>query len=223
MNTATRDLLPLSLHRALTWPAGLGWLAALIGYFGPWAGHPAAALAWNAHDLPEIVRLLPQVESGALAVNLQALRLPLIALALVIPLLLVRASPGWRWGASLLGMALTASTLPPYPQIVTAWRTPAWRVTFWWGVGATLGCPLSAWLAPHLGRLRPWLIVGEVTWLGIPAFVTFSRLKPALRALHGAPVRVGWGVVVCALGLLSLSVSAWLEGWIFARREHDGL
>ncbi len=195
-----------------TWLQGVVWLAALVGYFGPWIGHRAAGLAWNAYDLFDIARLLPSVESGQLPVNLQALRLPLLGLAVVLPLLLARVSSGWRWGAVVLGAARAVSTLPPYPYIVGAWRTPGWRVPFWWGVGTIPVCVFCALCARRLGKLRPWLITAVVALTGIPAFVTFGRLKPVLGALHAAPISVGWGYWLCGVSLLLLTGAAWLEG-----------
>jgi hypothetical protein len=188
------------------------WLLALIGYFGPWVGHKAAALAWNAYDLSYILRFLPQIESLALDVNLQALRLPLVGLAVLLPLLFADARPGWRWGATIVGALLTLGALPPYPHVLTAWNTPGWRVPFWWAIGGFAGAFLGGGLGPHLGALRPWLIVGWTAVTGIPAFVTFYRLLPALRELYDAPVPPGWGMGICAAGLLTIGVVAWGQG-----------
>ncbi len=203
---------PMLTHKKLDRSLGFIWIVALVGYFGPWISHQAAALAWNAYDLFNLARLLPPVETGQLAVNVQALRLPLIGLAVLAPMLLARA-PAWqRWTAAVFGGLLALSTLPPYPQILEAWRTPGWRVLFWWSVGAVGGIGLSALVAPRLGALRSWLMVAGVALTGIPAFVTYERLRPTIRALYAAPVRAGWGYWLCGLGLLLLAGVAWLEG-----------
>ena len=88
---------PASLGLSLALLRGVAWLLALVGYFGPWIGREAAALAWNAYDLFDLLRLLPQIESGALSVNLYTLRLPLVGLAVLLPLLVARAPNVWRW------------------------------------------------------------------------------------------------------------------------------
>jgi len=184
----------------------VAWGLALIGYFGPWVGRQAAALAWNAYDLFDVVRLLPEIETGALSVNLQTLRLPLVGLAVLLPVLLAEAALGWRIIGAFLGAGLALATLPPYPEIVSAWHTPGWRIPFWWGVGAMVAAGAAVWFAPRLDRYRSWLMLAWVAVTGLPAAVTLNRLLPALRALHAAPVNPGWGFWVCMAGLCSIAL-----------------
>jgi len=187
------------------------WGIALVGYFGPWVGRRAAALAWNAYDLFDLLRLLPEIETGALSVNLQALRLPLVGLAVLLPVVLADASIGWRIGSALVGAGLALATLPPYPEVVSAWHTPGWRVPFWWGVGAMLAAGVAIWVAPRLGHYRPWLLLAWLAVTTLPAAVTFTRLLPALRTLHAAPVSPGWGFWVCMGGLGCVAVFLWAQ------------
>lgn len=184
----------------------LAWGIALVGYFGPWIGHPSATLAWNAYDLFDVLRPLPEIETGALTVNLYTLRLPLVGLALGLPLILIEARWLWRVAAALVGMALAIATFPPYPYIVTAWRTPGWNVPFWWGVAALIGAPLLAWLAPTLRAVRRWAAPVWFAFTFIPAIVTFNRLRPALQTLHAVPVHAGWGFWMCLSGFLLMAV-----------------
>jgi len=194
--------------------AGLlaAWGIALVGYFGPWVGRRAAALAWNAYDLFDLLRLLPEIETGVLSVNLQALRLPLVGLAVLLPALLAAAPCIWRIGGALVGAGLALATLPDYPEIISAWITPGWRIPFWWGVGAMLAAGLAVWMAPRLGRYRPWVLLAWVSITGLPAAATFARLLPALRALHAAPVDPGWGFWVCMGGLGCIALLLWAQG-----------
>lgn len=187
------------------------WGIALVGYFGPWVGRRAAALAWNAYDLFDLLRLLPEIETGALSVNLQALRLPLVGLAVLLPVVLADASIGWRIGGAFIGAGLALATLPPYPEIVSAWHTPGWRVPFWWGVGAMLAAVAAVWFAPRLGRYRPWLLLAWLAVTGLPAAATFARLLPALRALHAAPIAPGWGFWLCMGGLGCTALLLWAQ------------
>jgi hypothetical protein len=193
--------------------AGLlaAWGIALVGYFGPWVGRQTAALAWNAYDLFDLLRLLPEIETGALSVNLQTLRLPLVGLAALLPMLLAKMRCRWRCGGALIGAGLALTTLPPYPEIVNAWRTPGWRVPFWWGVGAMLAAGAAIWVAPRLGRYRPWILLAWLTLTGLPAAVTFTRLLPALRALHAAPIGPGWGFWICMGGLGCAALLLWAQ------------
>lgn len=188
------------------------WVIALVGYFGPWVGRRAAALAWNAYDLFDLLRLLPEIETGALSVNLQTLRLPLVGVAVLLPMLLVDVRSVWRIGGAFVGAGLALATLPPYPEIVSAWRTPGWCVPFWWGVGAMLAAGIAIWAAPRLGRYRPWLLLAWLAVTTLPAAATFARLLPALRTLHAAPIGPGWGFWVCMGGLGCVAVLLWIQG-----------
>ncbi len=197
------------------------WGIALVGYFGPWVGRRAAALAWNAYDLFDLLRLLPEIETGALSVNLQALRLPLVGLAVLLPVLLADASILWRIGSALVGAGLALATLPPYPEIVSAWHTPGWRVPFWWGVGAMLAAGVAIWIAPRLGRYRAWLLLAWLSITTLPAAATFARLLPALRTLHAAPLVPGWGFWVCMGGLGCVAMLLWIQGLATPLRLSD--
>jgi|GEM_PF-287207 len=201
-----------SLQRGLDLVA---WGLAVVGYFGPWIEQASAALAWNAYDLFDILRVLPEIETLALQVNLYALRLPAVGLALLLPLLLAEARPLWRWGAALIGAGLLINTLPPYDVIRTAWRTPGWRVPFWWGVGGLLAlAALTLWRPSRQGeaRWRAWLTLGWMLLTGVPAFSTFPRLLPALERLFAAPVRPGWGFWACGAGWLIVIFRLWKQG-----------
>ncbi len=194
------------------------WFIALIGYFGPWiAREPvSAALSWNAHDLFTLLRLLPEIETGTLSVNLQTLQLPLLGLALLLPILLARSRPAARALAAIISSGLAAMTLPPYPQIVTAWRTPGWRVPFWWAIGVqlcvlALAC-LGPRLAPPMVATRParywgWASLVVVQLAAIPPAATLTRLIPALAQLHAAPVKPGWGFWCCLGGFSVIGVA----------------
>ncbi len=201
-----RSLLPTPYSLLLT-----SYSLALVGYFGPWVSQRAAALAWNAYDLFDLLRLLPEIETGALSVNLQTLRLPLVGLAVLLPVLLAHAALGWRMLGALLGAGLALATLPPYPEIVSAWRTPGWRVPFWWGIGAMLAAGLAVWFAPRLGRYRPWLMLAWIAVTGLPAAATLNRLLPALRVVHAAPIHPGWGFWACMAGLCGIALLLWVQ------------
>lgn len=213
----------LKRWKALELGALLLWLEALIAYFAPWiARQPvSAALAWNAYDLFDLLRFLPEIETGAVTVNLQALRLPLLGLAVLLPVLLSSFGNLPRLAGALLGCALALLTFPPYPQILTAWRTPGWRVPFWWGIGTIICALVSVWLAPRLAWARDWWIVGVVQLVTVPAIITLRRLLPPLRTLHAAWVYPGWGFWGCILGLGAIGLAAWLRA-SFSRNPGPG-
>lgn len=198
-----------SRQRAL---GGLLVLLALLGYYGPWIQQRAAGLAWNAYDLFDLLRLLPQIEAGALHVNLHTLRLPLLGLGVLLPLGLATARPALRWSAAAVGACLSAATLPPYPQILTAWQTPGWNVVLWWGLGSIAGAGLAAGFGARLGRFRPWATLAWLGGTGLPALLTFRQLLPALAILQHTSVGPGWGTWVYGVSWLGLLVGAGLRG-----------
>jgi hypothetical protein len=194
------------------------WLSGLIGYFAPWVHRQplTAALGWSAHDLFALLRLLPEIEGATLTVNLQTLQLPLLGLAVLLPLLLMRAPMLVRGGAALAGSGLALLTMPPYPEILTAWRTPGWRVPFWWSVGTLAAICAVVWVLPALtrGDRREhvgWLFMSVAELALIPAAVTFYRLLPALRRLHAAPVGPAWGFWLCIGGLGAIGAVGWYQ------------
>lgn len=189
----------------------VAWMVALVGYFGPWIGQKAAALAWNAYDLFDLLRLLPEIETGALSLYLQALRLPLVGLAVLLPVILAETNGFWRLIGGLLGAGLALSTLPPYPEIVDAWRTPGWRIPFWWGVGAMIASIAAIWIAPKLRRYRWWLTLAWIAVTGLPAVATMRRLMPAIRNLYITQVNIGWGFWLCMLSFCILGLMTWAQ------------
>ena len=212
----------LTVRRWLDKSALILWGIALFGYYTPWiAREPmSAALAWNAYDLFDLSRLLPEIESGTIRVNLQALRLPLIGLAITLPLLLHRADVTLRWASGLFGGFLAALTLPPYPQILDAWRTPGWAGVLGWAlVGAALAVSFAP-LAPRLKRYRGWVVIAVTSVTAIPSIVTLHRLLPPLSRLHAAPVRAGWGHWMWMLGTGLMGMSTWLQ-IIFQGAEYE--
>ncbi len=202
---------PSGPHRAGSGLALLliAWGVALGGYFGPWVGLRSAALAWNAYDLFNLLRLLPQIETGALVVNLYALRLPLLGLALWLPLFLSTTSPRWSRLGGGIGAGLALATLPTYPEIIGAWITPGWRVPFWWGVGGILGALALGFRGHALRGARLWLGLAWGALTGIPAIVTFHRLLPALSTLHATEIRPGWGFWCALVGWLVMLATLW--------------
>lgn len=194
------------------------WGAAAVGYFGPWISHPSSALAWNAFDLFDILRILPDIETLTLQVNLYTLRLPLVGLAILLAFLLTEARPLVRGVAALVSAAFLINTLPPYDVIRTAWNTPGWRVPFWWGVSGLAALAfLTGWDLTRNRAFRRrtamggWLALSWTLLTFLPAFITFPRLIPALERLYAAPVSPGWGFWVCGAGAITLTISLWMR------------
>ena len=199
------------------------WFVALVGYFNPWISRQpySAALNWNAYDLYDAVMLLPEIETGAISVNLQTLRAPLLGLALLLSLHLAGTPFHLRIIGTLLGGALAFMTLPPYPIILTAWHTPGWRVPFWWAVATGIMCIAAVWVLPKIRKFIPWLALFVYAFSVLPAAPTVNRLLPALRILHDAPVNRGWGFWMTELGMLGYAAGFWLAEVVFSRVDSE--
>lgn len=191
------------MRRWIPWSLTLGALLGLVGAVIPWIPHRAAALRLNALDLFVVVRLLPPVRDGGVRIAREVFLLPLLAPALVLaltPTFCIRPRGLLRYGAPLVGAALALTVLPPYPPILTAWREPLYRGQLFL-VLATCALALSAlWIRRLPGRMRGGLaaVLAVAGWL--PPFLAFLRVRPIFAALYGAPVGMGPGLILGALG-----------------------
>ena len=188
----------------------LGLLLGLVGYFGPWVAHKAAALVLTGQDLGEFVKFLPDVRSGAITVQRELFYLPLFAGAVG---LLAAASDRrlrfpWplRWLFVALAVPASLSMLPP------AW-TPQLMLTSEFHLqAATIGlCLLLILLHPLLSRLRPALLEASALLLALAAAIVpgwqFARARPLIDAVYGRPVDLGWGLWVAPLGFFLLALA----------------
>ena len=192
------------------WPrahAGLylsGLLCALVGFLGPWIPHKAAALAVTGFELSEFAKFFPQVQSGAVPVRRELFLVPLVAMAVELGLF-VHASArraAIRVIGTVVGVALTLAVLPPYQFL----RDASYRgrlVLALAGVAAVLVCVLASWLP----RRAVGVLVGALALVGgALALWQYALLHPLFVALYDAPVGVGWGAVVCAVGFVLMVV-----------------
>ncbi|MDF1514105.1 MAG: hypothetical protein P1S60_09875 [Anaerolineae bacterium] len=198
MKIENKSYRKLSIHWLL-----ILWAVALVGFFSPWISRQpySAALNWNAYDLYDAVRLLPEIETGALSVRLQTLRAPLLGMAVVLSLHLADSDFILRIVGTLVSCGLAAMTLPPYPMILTAWRTKGWSVPFWWAVAVIAFCAAGLWMLPKLKRYLHWMVPFVAVASAVPAAFTLAKLLPALSVLHDAPVRSGWGCWLMEMAL----------------------
>ncbi len=184
--------------------------AAMLGYFGPWVAHRDAGLVINGQDLAEFVKFLPEVRSGQATMIRELFYLPLWATAISLILLGSNrrlAYPLWlRVVMWLFAPILATAALPPAytpPMLLT----PEFRTQT-----AIIGLCLLLWAGQWL--LRGWPLrrmVGIVAGLSLAAATLpqwqFFAIRPAIATAYGAPIRVGWGLWLTALGFIAVAAT----------------
>lgn len=195
------------------WPAGLvvmGLAAMIIGAWGPWVAHANAAMSLGALDLAEFVKFMQR--AALTGVMREWFCLPLVSAAVGLALWIrkVQFLNFYHRLAGVLGAAAwTLVVLPPYPDLLRAYRSPEDRIFFWMGVGALaltlLAGSAGAWL-PRRVAAAAWIVLalGSV----VPALWQLAQLSAPLAQLYGAPLQVGWGVIVTVAGSLSVAAGA---------------
>jgi hypothetical protein len=183
----------------------VGWVVAAIGYFGPWIGHPTAALTLSGVDLGEFVKFLPDVLDGSLQVMRQLFYLPPFAIVVSVALLIGLRQLGYPWSlrvlALILAVLVSLQLLPPawspsglmtpefYPQTIALGVCWLLLAVFWF-----LGS-LPAWLGGSLSAMI------SLTATVLPAWQFFA-VKPSINRVYGTAPTVGWGLWVCMVGLV---------------------
>lgn len=191
--TSARVLLPM------------GWALASIGYYGAWIAHDTAALTLSGVDMGEFVKFLPGVLDGTLQIVRQLLYLPPFAVAVSVALLVGSRRLRFPLLFQLLVLVLAAPVslqlLPPAWSLTSLtspeFRTQAISLTLCWLLlaGFWLWARLPAWLT---GAASAILCLAAVA---LPAW-QFLITKPAVDAVYGTPLPIGWGFYLCLVGLL---------------------
>jgi predicted membrane channel-forming protein YqfA (hemolysin III family) len=193
----------------------VGATAGLVGTIAPWIPHQAAGLRIGAFDLFEATKYLGEVRSGAVPILREAFLLPVVisaALLSLVPIVPRGPRRAARWLFPAVAVLIPLTAIPAYPQILTAYRDPELRGQFF----LTLGAALLALLSPLLRRLPGRVLAGVICGLALAGIVLpavqLLRVRPLFARLYNAPVGVGWGMVICVLGLgLALLAGA---GWL---------
>jgi hypothetical protein len=212
-----------------SWTSGLlGVALALIGVWGAWVPHRAAALVLSGWDLAEFVKFLPDVSATR-----ELFYLPVWCASLALVILAARppaepiAGPLVQAGLTLTTLGLMVALLPPYPDLLTGYQSAEFRWRFLLGLGGILLVALTWLLASPLSLLmqrrrggkqatvassefNPPLsthLVGGLLLLlalvgALPSLWQFLTLRGAIAAVYGANLGWGWG-----LGLF-------LAGWV---------
>ena len=195
------------------------WLALLLigaGYFGPWVLHKAAGLILSADDLGEWIKFLPAWKSGQLPVMRELFYLPIWLTSVGLALMAGRIT-SWPWKLAVLALSLLLvfTPLPKYPELLSAFREPEFRLTFWATVAALLLSVAFAFLGARLpNRVEAvlWIVIGVSAALFAPWM--FGRALPDIDRLYH--FSIGWGVIAEVIGGL---LAALIGGVMLLRKN----
>ncbi len=185
----------------------LAWL----GYFSPWIAPKPVGLQLSAHDMVEWMTFVQTVRDGTFPVTRLDLSLPLAGLALLValtPAVLLTSPvrfPFWI-GLPFLALGLFSALLiqPPYPFVLTAYNDPELAPQFWLGVAAfILVSPLALFAC-----LRPQWAKWAASAIALASLAfswhAYSIIQPPLTDVLTKPAPVGYGFVLCMIGLGAL-------------------
>jgi hypothetical protein len=193
---------------------------AVVGYWGPWVDHLAAALVIPGFDLAEFVKFLPEVRAGTVAVTRELFYLPAPMAGLCLAMV-----AGWQRGRlpawamallTILAMWLALVVAPPLDFILRFVQDAAMRAE--WGRQALLA--VGAWplvVAALLWTRRlPRFVVPLCISLSAGAGATISlwqffAVRPAIDRVYNKPVTLGWGVWLMPLGFGLVVIAAWRQ------------
>lgn len=189
-----------------------GLAAMVVGAWGPWVAHRNAGMALGVPDLVEFVKFMQR--AGLTAVVREWFYLPLLAAAVGTALWSARRLQASRWKWPVIGAAalLPLVALPPYPALLEAYRSPEDHLSFWLSMAAW------GWIAAasRLGRRLPRRLAAAVlVVLGLGSSAAtiwqFVQLSRPLAELYGAPLQIGWGLIVTAAGSGLLAAGALMQ------------
>jgi hypothetical protein len=201
------------MNRANWWMALIGIGLVLVGIWGAWVPHGAAALVLSSWDLAEFVKFVPRV-----TVIREFFYLPVWCAGITLAVLTIQptAQPAVRLGLILLALAAMLAILPPYPHVFDGYKSAEFRWRFILGViGAVvvLAIPLVSRLFKS-GRTLSNRVFGglllALTLIGtIPALWHFLQVRPAIEQVYGARLGWGWGIGVFLVGWVMVGVAGW--------------
>ncbi len=187
---------------------GLAWAAAV---WGPWVPAEPAALQVLGVDMAEVVKFLPGVRSGDIAVWREGFLLPQVILSLFLSVHAWQRRWPWPWpwrlGMQALAFMVALSMLPPAWTPATL-RAPEWQTQ----VRLILFCALMAGMAPLWRWLPSWLGDGLLALGGIGTglwlVAALQRVWPQFEMVYNTPLPYGWGLWALGVGITGLLILA---------------
>lgn len=196
----------------------VGLALAVVGYWGRWVDHMAAALVIPGFDLAEYVKFLPEVRAGTVPVTRELFYLPAPAAGLCLALTigpLRQRLPAWATMLLSVLAAWLALIVAPPPDFILRFVADA-GLRAEWGRQALLAA--VAFLAVvvaligacRLPRLARSLLTAAIAAAGtaIPLWQFFA-VRPAIERVYNQPVTLGWGLWLMPLGFALAALAAW--------------
>ncbi len=203
-----------TMVRRLRWLLPLAGLIALVGYFSPWIGHPAAGLVVTGLDLGEYVKFLPSVRNGGLMLWREGFYLPLVAVSLTFSLHAFRAELGYGWPMRVLlllaaGVA-ALNMLPPAwtPQLLLTPEFQLQTLAIVFCLGTAAISPFAALLPRRLTGGITLLLAGLAIWLPVQNFL---NALPDISLVYNHVQHPAWGMYVMVVGLVGVAVVGAVE------------
>lgn len=212
----TERPLPARRWTVLRWLLPATLIVALAGYFGPWVGHKVAGLVIMGLDLGEYVKFLTPVRAGQIAIWREGFYLPLVVVSLSASLFAFRRELRYPWVVR--GLLLAVAVVAALNLLPPAW-TPQRMLTpeFRQQAIALAVCLAAMSFSPLLALLPRRLVAVAVAAGAIFAAIMparqFLAVLPTIAELYHQPLIPGWGLWLCAGGLLALAGVALWFGW----------
>lgn len=200
----------------LRWLLPATILLALAGYFGPWVGHRVAGLVVMGLDLGEYVKFLTPVRAGQIGLWREGFYLPLVVASLSASLIAFRRELRYPWVVR--GLLLATAIVAALNLLPPAWTPQRMLTDEFRQQAAALAICLAAMAFSPLLALLPRRLVAVLVAAGalgaaiVPAR-QFLAVLPTIADLYHQPLTPGWGLWLCAGGLLALAGAALWFGW----------
>lgn len=186
----------------------------LAGHWLPWAAHRTAALTLSAHELAVFTNATP----GAGIFLNEWFYLP-VWVSAVLAALATAMSPRWLTRALGAGSAALIASLglPAYPQVMTAYSNPDFRLQFFASL-AVIGCVIALAVAGRrLLRLNRRFAAAVIA-LAVAAAVPlpgYLAVKPAIEWLYrdALGIGAGWWITLAGAAVTLAPAVTRLRHW----------